>query len=134
MSSEAFSFSPLDLRARLRSMTLLAVGLVLFTASAVALVAHLVVGLPWGAAFVLGAILAPTYPVADPPPLRLATSRATKSEATNCTPPSTAAQPYQRTMGPEDVMVTSFSGSARSQDPRCTIPSLLRFGRGGTIP
>ncbi|MDP9426120.1 MAG: cation:proton antiporter [Actinomycetota bacterium] len=131
MNSEAFSFSPLDLRARLRSITLLAVGLVLLTASAVA---HLVVGLPWGAAFVLGAILAPTDPVADPPPLKLATSRATKSEATNCTPPSTAAQPYQRTMGPEDTMVTSFSGSARSQDPRCTIPSLLRFGRGGTIP
>ena len=64
LNSEAFSFSPLDLRARLRSITLLAVGLVLLTASAVALVAHLVVGLPWGAAFVLGAILAPTDPVA----------------------------------------------------------------------
>ena len=43
---------------------MLAVGLVLLTASAVALVAHLVVGLPWGAAFVLGAILAPTDPAA----------------------------------------------------------------------
>lgn len=64
LNSEAFSFSPLDLRARLRSITLLAVGLVLLTASAVALVAHLVVGLPWGAAFTLGAILAPTDPVA----------------------------------------------------------------------
>ena len=64
LNSEAFSFSPLDLRARLRSITLLAVGLVLLTASAVALVAHLVAGLPWGAAFTLGAILAPTDPVA----------------------------------------------------------------------
>ena len=64
LNSEAFSFSPLDLRNRLRSITLLAVGLVLLTASAVALVAHFAAGLPWGPAFVLGAILAPTDPVA----------------------------------------------------------------------
>ena len=64
LNSEAFSFSPLDLRARLRSITLLAVGLVLITASFVAIVAHLVVGLPWGPSFILGAILAPTDPVA----------------------------------------------------------------------
>jgi len=64
LNSEAYAFSPLDLRARLRSITLLAVGLVLFTASAVALVAHFAAGLPWGPAFVLGAILAPTDPVA----------------------------------------------------------------------
>jgi len=64
LNSEAFSFSPLDLRNRLRSITLLAVGLVLLTASAVALVAHFVAGLPLGPAFVLGAILAPTDPVA----------------------------------------------------------------------
>ena len=64
LNSEAFSFSPLDLRARLRSITLLAVGLVLVTASFVAIVAHLAAGLPWGPAFVLGAILAPTDPVA----------------------------------------------------------------------
>lgn len=64
LNAEAFSFSPLDLRARLRSITLLAVGLVLVTAFAVAIVAHFVAGLPWAAAFVLGAILAPTDPVA----------------------------------------------------------------------
>ena len=64
LNAEAYGFSPLDLRARLRSITLLAVGLVLVTASAVAIVAHLAAGLPWGAAFVLGAILAPTDPVA----------------------------------------------------------------------
>ncbi len=64
LNAEAFAFSPLDLRARLRSITLLAVGLVLVTAAAVAAVAHLVAGLPWGPAFVLGAILAPTDPVA----------------------------------------------------------------------
>lgn len=64
LNSEAFSFSPLDLRARLRPVILLAVGLVLLTAGALALVAHFVAGLPWAASFVLGAILAPTDPVA----------------------------------------------------------------------
>jgi Na+/H+ antiporter len=64
LNSEAFSFSPLDLRAHLRPIVLLAVGLVLLTAAAVAVVAHVVAGLPWAAAFVLGAILAPTDPVA----------------------------------------------------------------------
>ena len=43
---------------------LLAVGLVLATMGAVAVIAHALIGLPWAAAFVLGAILAPTDPVA----------------------------------------------------------------------
>jgi Na+/H+ antiporter len=64
LNSAAFSSSPLDLRAHLRPIVLLAVGLVLATTCAVALVAHAVIGLPWAAAFVLGAILAPTDPVA----------------------------------------------------------------------
>src|SRR5918998_2932928 len=42
----------------------LAIGLVLFTMTAIALIAHTLIGLPWAAAFVLGAILAPTDPVA----------------------------------------------------------------------
>jgi Na+/H+ antiporter len=64
LNSAAFSSSPLDLRAHLRPIALLAVGLVLLTTFAVAFVAHLLIGLPWAAAFVLGAILAPTDPVA----------------------------------------------------------------------
>jgi Na+/H+ antiporter len=64
LNSAAFSSSPLDLRAHLRPIVLLAVGLVLATTCAVAVVAHAVIGLPWAAAFVLGAILAPTDPVA----------------------------------------------------------------------
>src|SRR3712207_5387134 len=60
----AFFSSPLDLRAHLRPILLLAIGLVLFTMAAIALVAHALIGLPWAAAFVLGAILAPTDPVA----------------------------------------------------------------------
>jgi Na+/H+ antiporter len=60
----AFFSSPLDLRAHLRPILLLAVGLVLVTTAVVALVAHLLVDVPWAAAFVLGAILAPTDPVA----------------------------------------------------------------------
>ncbi len=42
---------------------LLAVGLTVATAGAVAVLAH-ALGLPWGAAFVLGAIVAPPDPVA----------------------------------------------------------------------
>src|SRR5829696_2011546 len=64
LNSAAFSSSPLDLRAQLRPIVLLAVGLVLATMGAVAVSAHALIGLPWAAAFVLGAILAPTDPVA----------------------------------------------------------------------
>src|SRR5215211_5126418 len=64
LNSAAFSSSPLDLRAHLRPIVLLAVGLVLATMGAVAVIAHALIGLPWAAAFVLGAILAPTDPVA----------------------------------------------------------------------
>ena len=61
----AFFSSPRDLRADMRTITLLAVGLVLATMSAVAAVAHtLIGGLPWAAAFTLGAIVAPTDPLA----------------------------------------------------------------------
>jgi Na+/H+ antiporter len=61
----AFFSSPRDLWANARPITLLAVGLVLVTICAVAMVAHtLVPGLPWAAAFALGAIVSPTDPLA----------------------------------------------------------------------
>ena len=54
-----------DIRANLRSNTLAAIGLVLVTMIAVAVVAHAVIpGMPWGAAFALGAIVSPTDPLA----------------------------------------------------------------------
>ena len=54
-----------DIRANMRGITLSSVGLVLATMVAVAVVAHQVVpGLPWGAAFALGAIVSPTDPLA----------------------------------------------------------------------
>lgn len=54
-----------DFRASLRSLTLSTVGLVLATMCAVAWAAHtLIPGLPWEAAFVLGAIVSPTDPLA----------------------------------------------------------------------
>src|SRR5919204_882113 len=54
-----------DIRASLRGVTLSAVGLVLATTAAVAVVAHEVIpGLPWAAAFALGAIVSPTDPLA----------------------------------------------------------------------
>jgi monovalent cation/hydrogen antiporter len=56
---------PSDFRANLRALTLSTVALVLATMSAVAWAAHaLVPGLPWAAAFVLGAIVSPTDPLA----------------------------------------------------------------------
>ena len=53
-----------DFRANLRPISLLAVGLVLMTVCVVAAVAHWAIGLPWAAAFVLGAIVSPTDAIA----------------------------------------------------------------------
>ena len=61
----AFFTSLRDLRANVRPVTLLSVGLVLLTMTVVAVVAHAIVpGLPWAAAFVLGAVVSPTDPIA----------------------------------------------------------------------
>jgi monovalent cation/hydrogen antiporter len=62
--SAAFFADLRTLRADARVITLNAVGLVLATAAGVAVVAHHVIGLSWEAAFVLGAVLSPTDPVA----------------------------------------------------------------------
>jgi CPA1 family monovalent cation:H+ antiporter len=64
MLSAAFWSSPREMRAHARPIGLLAVGLVFLTIGVVAVAAHFVIGLPWAAAFVLGAIVAPTDPVA----------------------------------------------------------------------
>ena len=63
--SAAFFTSLRDLRANVRPIGLLAVGLVLATTVVVAVVAHTFVdGLTWASAFVLGAVVAPTDPIA----------------------------------------------------------------------
>jgi Na+/H+ antiporter len=59
----AFRFAAEDVRGNLRPVAFLALGLVLATMGAIAVAAHLA-GLPWAAGFVLGAVLAPTDPVA----------------------------------------------------------------------
>ena len=51
-------------RNNLRPILLLAIGLVLFTAAAVAGAVHWLLGLPWGVAFILGAVVSPPDPVA----------------------------------------------------------------------
>jgi Na+/H+ antiporter len=53
-----------DFRANLRSISLLAIGLVLFTTVAVALLAHYFMNLPLAAGFVLGAIISPPDAIA----------------------------------------------------------------------
>jgi Na+/H+ antiporter len=60
----AWTFAAEDVRMQWHAIALLAVGLVLVTIAAVATVAHAVIGIPWEPAFVLGAILGPTDPVA----------------------------------------------------------------------
>ena len=60
----AFQITSEDVRENLRPIGFLAVGLVLATVGAVAVAAHEVAGLGWGPAFVLGAVLGPTDPVA----------------------------------------------------------------------
>ena len=64
LQAAAWTSSPRALRQMLQPIVSLAIGLVLATVVVVAVVAHEVIGLPWGAAFVLGAILSPTDPVA----------------------------------------------------------------------
>jgi monovalent cation/hydrogen antiporter len=61
----AFFANLRELRADTRGISLTAIGLVLFTTCSVAVVAHaLIDGLPWAAAFALGAIVSPTDPIA----------------------------------------------------------------------
>jgi monovalent cation/hydrogen antiporter len=63
--SEAFFANLHDLRRDLRAISLAAIGLVLATMCTVAVVAHALVDeMSWGVAFTLGAIVAPTDPVA----------------------------------------------------------------------
>jgi len=60
----AFFANLRDLRADLRAISMLSVGLVFATAAAVAAASHELVGLSWPVAFTLGAIVAPTDPLA----------------------------------------------------------------------
>jgi len=63
--SSAWQTSWREFRANLRPILLLSIGLVLATTVLVAVVAHIVLGLPWALAFVLGAIISPTDAVAS---------------------------------------------------------------------
>src|SRR5215212_6751686 len=60
----AFFTSLRDLRANVRPISLLAIGLVVTTTLSVAAAAHWVIGFSWPVAFVLGAIVSPTDAVA----------------------------------------------------------------------
>jgi len=66
----SFGSSTQDLRVHAREIGLLAVGLMLVTMGAVALIAHAVADTGWGPALVLGAILGPTDPIAATSVLR----------------------------------------------------------------
>jgi CPA1 family monovalent cation:H+ antiporter len=62
--SATFFTSLRDLRAKVGAISFLSIGAVLATVFAVAWVGHDVVGLGWAASFVLGAVVAPTDPLA----------------------------------------------------------------------
>src|SRR3954454_11597785 len=53
-----------ELRRNIRPISLLALGVVVLTTAGVAWVAHMATDLPWAEAFVLGAIVSPTDPIA----------------------------------------------------------------------
>lgn len=52
------------LRADARALSMISIGLVLLTTCVVGVVGHAIIGLPWAVAFVLGAVVSPTDPVA----------------------------------------------------------------------
>jgi Na+/H+ antiporter len=60
----AFNTGLRELRQNLRPISLLALGLVTMTTVGVAVVAHWIAGLKWAEAFVLGAVVSPTDPIA----------------------------------------------------------------------
>jgi monovalent cation/hydrogen antiporter len=62
--SASVAMSWREFHANLRPIALLSIGCVIFTACAVAAVTHLLIGLPWGTGFLLGAIVAPPDVVA----------------------------------------------------------------------
>src|SRR3954469_2167589 len=62
--SSSVAMSWREFKRNLRPIVLLAVGCVIFTASAVATATHVLLGLPWGIGFLLGAIVAPPDVVA----------------------------------------------------------------------
>ena len=90
----AFFTSLRELRANIRPITLLAVGLVLMTMLVVAAVAHaLIPGLSWPTAFVLGAIVSPTGPnrgrrrSRNGSAFRAGSSRSSRARASSTTAP-----------------------------------------------
>ena len=60
----AYSTGLRELRQNLRPISLLALGLVAMTTAGVAVVAHRITDLPWAEAFILGAVVSPTDPIA----------------------------------------------------------------------
>src|ERR1700758_1982731 len=62
--SASVAMSWREFRQNLRSITLLAVGCVIFTAAMVATATHYLIGLPWNVGFLLGAIVSPPDAVA----------------------------------------------------------------------
>ena len=61
---DAINSSWRDLRENWRPISLLAIGLVFATTMVIMVIAHALLGFPWGPAFVLGAVLGPTDTVA----------------------------------------------------------------------
>src|SRR5215217_5391855 len=78
--SAAFFSSPRDLKAQIRPIALLSIGLVLLTTVTVAVVGHVAIGLSWPVAFVLGVIVSPSVP-----DCRAISSRSSRARASSTT-------------------------------------------------
>ena len=111
--ASSIAVSAHEIRANWAPITLLAVGLVVVTICAVAAVANAVLGIPWAAAFVLGAVLGPTDPVSAAAVLdRLGVTGRTKTilEGESLVNDGTALTAYKIAIGAVGSSVGSVPG------------------------
>jgi CPA1 family monovalent cation:H+ antiporter len=123
----ALTTSLRGLRANLRPIALLAVGLVLATTFAVAAAAHRFIGLPWGPSFVLGAILSPSdavLSIAVARTLRLPRRAISIIEGETLLNDTTAFIVYRRAVAA--VVTGGFSLAL-------AVPQFLLVGAGGAV-
>ncbi|GJD49062.1 putative Na(+)/H(+) exchanger [Methylobacterium crusticola] len=116
-------------RSYLRPILLLAIGCVLFTAAAVAVVAHYILGLSWPVGFVLGAIVSPpdaVAPMAMMRRMRLPRRLITVLEGESLVNDATALVALSFALGAEAT--GTFSPAAAATKFACVIAGEIAFG------
>ena len=116
--------NPRELKANVRWIGWLAVGLVFATTGAVAVVAHQLIGLPWSVAFVLGAVVSPTD--ASPP---------RRSSAASASPPGRhdhrGREPHERLDRAHPLSLRHHRGRVRFVSWAWAAPKVVLTGVGG---